>query len=102
MLKQIVRRCFVPECESIENTNYNADWVKDVLPGSISEATGHFVPEICHKYSFNDTNVDANITACAAQTFNGEREKCSSWVFEKGDRTIVNDVSTLDCKSKIC
>lgn len=92
--RETFRRCLVPECESLENGKYDSDWVKDVLPGSISDSYGHFVPEICSKYAFNnDSSYNGNQSHCAARWFDHEQEKCNKWIFDKTERTIVNDVS---------
>lgn len=86
-------RCLVPECESIANSEYDSVWVKDVLPGSISDSFGHFIPEICSKFVFNNDSSYSGNQSCAARWFDHEQEKCSEWVFDKAERTIVNDVS---------
>lgn len=87
-------RCYVPECDSLENSNYDEEWVMHVLPGSISESYGHFVPETCKKYVYNSSAPDDfGSQSCAAHFFERTEEKCNNWVFEKGERTIVNDVS---------
>lgn len=85
----------MPECESLGSARYDQDWVKDVLPGSISESSGNFVPEVCLKYlPKNDTgDWQANET-CASDWFETNTEKCNRWVFDEGERTIVNDVSS--------
>jgi hypothetical protein len=84
----------VPECETLQTAKFDSEWVKDVLPGSITESYGHFVPETCTKYVYNDSLVsDGN--ACAAQDFQHQKMKCDQWVFEEGDKTIVNEVSWI-------
>lgn len=82
IFKIINFRCLVPECESLEDTQYNVDWMKDVLP-----------PEICSKYVFNDQNVTQSNETCARQWFTDRKERCYAWVFDENERTIVNDVS---------
>lgn len=87
-------RCLVPECESLENSKYDSEWVKDVLPGSISDSSGIFQPEFCSKYVLkNDLPSQGNDSACPAHWFDHEHETCTQWVFDKSERTIVNDVS---------
>lgn len=87
-------RCFVPECESVGSTSYQADWVKDVLPGAVAESSGNFMPELCFKYlPSNNTLIEAADT-CVAEMFGTEREQCNQWVFDENERTIVNDVSS--------
>lgn len=87
-------RCFVPECDSLENAKYDEGWVQNVLPGSISESSGKFQPDVCSKFihngALNDTSTNGT---CLADWFNKTiEEKCDSWVFNPNERTIVNDV----------
>lgn len=91
-----LHRCFLPECESLENAKYDVDWVKDVLPGSVSDSSGVFKPEDCSKYIFKNDTIDPNELqngTCAAHWFGSEEERCNQWVFDETERTIVNDVS---------
>jgi hypothetical protein len=71
--------------------------VKDVLPGSFSESSGLFVPENCHRYNFTaklDVSLPLENNTCLAEWFDNDNKiQCDSWVFAKGERTIVNDVS---------
>ena len=85
----------MPECESFENAKYDEEWVKDVLPGSISDSSGIFQPEICTKYIFKNDSTPHGNDACPAHWFDHEEERCSQWVFDKSERTIVNDVSNF-------
>lgn len=89
-------RCLVPECESLENAKYDSDWVKDVLPGTISESSGNFIPEICSKYVYMNNSTPREDETCAANWFESRQEKCSEWVFDENERTIVNDVSAAN------
>lgn len=69
--------------------------MKEVLPGTTSVSSGVFEPEVCAKYVFNnesDTTTNLN-GSCSAQWFSSEKERCSKWVFDENERTIVNDVS---------
>lgn len=87
-------RCLVPECESLESSRYNEDWVKNILPGTTS-VSGVFQPDVCKKYVFrneSDTTTRLNGT-CPAEWFSPEEERCDKWVFDENERTIVNDVS---------
>lgn len=89
-------RCFVDECDSVNNSKYDEDWVKDVLPGTISESYGHFVPDTCKKYVHNSSLTDDfGNQSCAAHLFEHKEVVCNKWVFDKGERTIVNDVKTF-------
>lgn len=65
-----------------------------MLPGSISESHGQFVPEICKKYVYNSTGFEnARKNSCAAHFFDHKETGCNQWVYDEGERTIVNDVS---------
>lgn len=85
-------RCIIDECESASDARYNQPWVKDVLPGEISKSSGVFVPANCERFQFlNDTWSPEN-GSCLAHWFNHEKIACNKWIFEEGERTIVNDV----------
>lgn len=86
-------RCFVPECESLVTSKYDEDWIKDVLPGKVSESSGIFQPELCSKYVFKNDSTSRGNDSCPAHWFEHEKENCNEWVFDKSERTIVNDVS---------
>ena len=86
-------RCVVEECESLDSAKYNENWVKDVLPGKVSEITGLFVPEHCLRYKFENTTNETFEGICQPHWFSHETIPCNRWVFEEGERTIVNDVS---------
>lgn len=84
-------RCFVPECDS-ENTKFDDDWVKDILPGT-TPSSGIFQPELCSKFIFTgDRNATHSNETCQAHWFGNEEERCNQWVFDESERTIVNDV----------
>lgn len=90
--KFIFNRCLVPECDNKYRPNYDEDWVQHAIPGTISQSSGHFVPEICSRFIFlNDTITDKKDT-CPAHWFTGDQIKCNEWVFDENERTIVNDV----------
>lgn len=80
----------MPECDSLQHPKYDEEWVKDVLPGSISESSQNFVPEFCSKFIFKNDSL-ANAT-CTSEWFEHEEERCDRWVFDESERTIVNDV----------
>lgn len=92
---KLLNRCFVEECESIESAKYDANFVKDVLPGKISESSDRFIPEHCMRYKFDNATILTNRRngACEAHWFDHEKIPCNKWVFEEGERTIINDVS---------
>ncbi|XP_070506358.1 organic cation transporter protein-like [Chironomus tepperi] len=93
-------RCLVPECESANNTKYSKDWVKDILPGSISDSSV-FVPDECLKYKFIANTSDSSLEneTCQAHWFDHEKVRCYEWVFDGAETAIVNDwPDELACK----
>lgn len=77
----------------MENAKYDEEWVMHVLPGSISQSHGHFTPENCYKYVFKNDSLPHLGESCPAHWFDHEEKvKCDKWVFDKNERTIVNDV----------
>lgn len=90
---KLPNRCIVDECESLDNAKYDQNWVKDIVPGKISESTGRFVPDHCKKYKFDNSTQALNQTEiCEPHRFSHEKVSCNRWIFEEGERTIVNDV----------
>lgn len=93
-LFKLLNRCIVEECESLDNAKYDQKWVKDVLPGKISENSDRFIPEHCMRHKFDNTTNLTNRSngLCEAHWFDHEKISCNKWVFEEGERTIINDV----------
>lgn len=87
-------RCLVPQCETEENPDFDGAWVRDILPGSVSESSGAFTPhDVCKRFIYTgDTNSTNFNETCSASNFGPNDERCSQWVFEENTRTIVNDV----------
>lgn len=87
----------IPECDDRSIMNYHEDWVKDVLPGSVSESSGNFIPKNCARYNFTaivKEPLPLENNTCLANWFNrGEELRCDNYVFQSGERTIVNDVN---------
>lgn len=97
-------RCFVPECDNPNDPIYDEPWVLHAVPG-ITKIQGTFVPDQCDLFERMDLNggnntappnghrMKRNINAiCPAEWFSDRRSRCEKWVFDKGERTIVNDV----------
>lgn len=83
----------MPECETLQNAAYDEGWVKNILPGSISESSRDFKPEICSRFVKVINQTDAG--SCSSLWFGDEQEQCDEWVFDDDERTIVNDVRTV-------
>lgn len=87
-------RCEIPQCDT-DNPTYNPDWLNQAIP--FKENSNE--PYKCLMYRFeprtNRTGISANST-CNPESFNlSSKMKCNKWVFDKTERTIVNDVSLL-------
>ncbi|KAL7031083.1 hypothetical protein ACKWTF_006893 [Chironomus riparius] len=88
-------RCSVPQCENSDDTYYNQEWIKDVLPGSVSDTTGKFIPEQCFQYGLKD-NINETLPSenntCLGLWFDSEvKTRCNEWIFDEHETTIVND-----------
>lgn len=82
-------RCIVPDCE--RTGKYDEDWVQFAVPGTFDK-TG-FSPQHCYRFLRNySVSVDDK---CVADMFTADRERCDKWIFDDGERTIVNDVSLI-------
>lgn len=79
----------VPDCDT--DTGFAEDWVSIAVPGKTIK--DQFVPLQCQRFLRNE-NVSAPEwgEVCRKQMFTSETEKCSEWIFDEGERTIVNDV----------
>lgn len=91
MCKKFYISCLVPECETANDTKYSRDWVKDVLPGSISDSS-QFIPDECLKYKFKANNSLLQNETCDAHWFDNEKVRCHEWVFDGTETAIINDV----------
>lgn len=83
----------IPECDAPLTLKYHQNWIKDVLPGTFS--AGHFVPHNCARYNFTamlNESLPLENNTCLADWFHRDEIRCNEWVFQSGERTIVNDV----------
>uniref|UniRef100_A0A336KAG2 CSON004020 protein n=1 Tax=Culicoides sonorensis TaxID=179676 RepID=A0A336KAG2_CULSO len=84
-------RCLVPDCDT--DTEYYEDWVSIAVPGKTIK--DNFVPLQCQRYQRNYSVIAPEWGAeCNKEMFTTEIERCSEWIFDEGERTIVNDVGT--------
>lgn len=88
-------RCLVPECDNPNQLQYNEDWIQHAIPGK-TDSNMLFKPEQCTKYLYkNETThqeyFKSNDT-CDTYYFSDDTTTCNEWVFEDGDRTIVQEV----------
>ncbi|KAJ8936299.1 hypothetical protein NQ318_001492 [Aromia moschata] len=82
-------RCLIPECEDAYDTSYNVPWLNWTIPmdHSSDQVIGVKV-DSCERYSLN-RSIDN--TTCSPDIFTSNIEKCSEWVFDENERTIVSD-----------
>lgn len=87
-------RCFIAECDNLEKPVFDEPWAHHAVPGST--VNGIFNPEPCLKFAFEMTsNISAPTDECPAEWFSEKQVACDSWVFDPKERTIVNDVNTI-------
>lgn len=89
----LTHSCLVPECDDANAPQYDQPWVLHTVPGT-HKGANIFVPDQCRRF---DTEMDrSNATqftdACPSDWFTDRTIDCDRWVFESGERTIVNDV----------
>lgn len=92
-------RCLVPECEKNTETNFNEKWLSNALPGVNSTLTGKFIPDTCTRFNYTATPDDRLVdnNTCLAEWFEPHSNvRCKEWVFDKEERTIVNDVKKIN------
>ncbi|XP_031633751.1 organic cation transporter protein [Contarinia nasturtii] len=88
-------RCFVPSCDDPINPNYDEPWVSAVVPGSI-DSSGLFAPEQCLRYEL--PLLENNSTYLCGRELTVKHEiSCTRWVFDKYEKTIVEEWS-ITCK----
>ncbi|XP_060531615.1 organic cation transporter protein isoform X2 [Cylas formicarius] len=85
-------RCFVPECERAFDTKYEQPWLNWAIPQeSDSDQVIGFKSDSCDRFSVNWTAWNLNKT-CSKDTFDTSQVvKCSQWIFDDFERTIIND-----------
>lgn len=89
----------MPDCDNEVHPTFDEPWVTHAIPGT--QKGGVFVPEQCERFEreTNGTNVWIN-DKCPADWFSYEQVHCDRWVFESGERTIVNDVRLISDMQK--
>ncbi|XP_039228739.1 organic cation transporter protein isoform X2 [Drosophila yakuba] len=89
-------RCYVPECDKVEDADYGADWVSIAVPGSWSKR-GQFTPSTCERFVANGSHFASTsepwrswpLDQCSAANFTAETERCHQFVYGSSERTIV-------------
>lgn len=115
---RVIYRCFVPECDDANAPDYDQPWVLHAVP-STHKGANVFQAAQCERFVVDqyagdstnngtlaailgepNVNGTSNKTTassawgntCPADRFTDEVATCDRWVFESGERTIVNDV----------
>ncbi|XP_018566487.1 organic cation transporter protein isoform X2 [Anoplophora glabripennis] len=82
-------RCFIPECEDPLDTSYDTPWLKWAIPAEKnSDQVIGVKADTCDRFSLNQSAIN---TTCSPEMFTKTIEKCSEWIFDNNERTIVND-----------
>lgn len=97
-MKQIISRCFLPDCDDPVNPVYDQPWVHNTVPGK-TDSFGIFTPDHCERYVSRTPFVERNVTnvnnyQCHKDLRKNETERCDRWVYDKNDDyTIVQEWS---------
>lgn len=87
----------MPDCDDSANPKFGEPWVLHAVPGTNKGSATVFVPEQCEQFEVNRTVLWIPDDTCPAEWFSEKRVTCDRWVFEKGEKTIVNDVCVKRC-----
>ncbi|XP_074033259.1 organic cation transporter protein isoform X3 [Leptinotarsa decemlineata] len=96
-------RCFIPQCEDPHDTSYNVPWMKWAIPNQISENQVIGVEtDSCSRYAAKNESTATNNT-CTENAFTNTIERCSEWIFDENERTIINEwnITCLENQWKI-
>ncbi|CAG9772657.1 unnamed protein product [Ceutorhynchus assimilis] len=89
--RDIKYRCYIPECdpESPKDAKYNPEFLKNFV--TFKEG----FPDRCSTYNISQTNLSSVPEMCTQNNYsfigNRESHKCSNYVFERPERTIVHE-----------
>lgn len=106
-----MQRCFIPECDNIENYSYMTDWLQNVIPFD------HGKPSKCLRYaeiptvetnssqriSQNDKYIQDGFPTCKETKFNRSKIiKCDDegLIYRTNELTVVNEVN--EQKKRFC
>lgn len=85
----------MPECDDPENPKYGEPWVQNVIPGS-TDSSGLFEPEQCERYELPHNTINETYE-CYRDLPYKRQTRCNRWVFDKYEKTIVEEWS-ITCK----
>lgn len=82
-------RCFIPECESINATKFNQEWLSNAIPNKNGR------PEKCSRYAIaHQSNPLQTHESCSESLFNrSEIIGCMDYVFKTDEHRIMKEVS---------
>lgn len=86
-------RCYVPDCDDPDDPNFDEPWVSNVLPGK-TDSSGLFTPEQCERYELPQNRTfhySRAIDECSRPLPTKNEIRCDRWVFDKYEKTIVNE-----------
>lgn len=84
--KSIFSRCWIPECEPIHSSDFNAPWLKRAIPYKDGR------PDACSRY---ESIGSANGT-CSERNFNRSRVvTCDEYVTKDNERRLLFHVKSL-------
>ncbi|CAH2010494.1 unnamed protein product [Acanthoscelides obtectus] len=81
-------RCFIPECEDPSDTTYDVPWRKWAIPDPSAVHAIGVKSDLCYRYMSRPGETNRT---CSDSLFMNVTEKCSEFVFDNVERTIVND-----------
>lgn len=102
----VFKRCFIPECDNIENYSYATQWLQNAIPFD------HGKPSKCHRFA--EMPVDSNISqriswgdkytedspqTCKETQFNRSKIiACADdgLIYRTNELTVVNEVKEWD------
>uniref|UniRef100_A0A1B0FY37 Major facilitator superfamily (MFS) profile domain-containing protein n=1 Tax=Phlebotomus papatasi TaxID=29031 RepID=A0A1B0FY37_PHLPP len=92
-------RCFVPNCDDPHQPNYDESWMHYAVPGK-TDSNGIFTPEQCKIFIQNNMTMSRGYSVptfeeCSPEMFTSKEDECSRWVFDKSEKTIVEEVGTM-------
>lgn len=85
-------RCSIPECESINATKFNQEWLSNAIPYKNGR------PEKCSRYAFaHQSSPLQTHESCSESLFNrSEIIGCMDHVFKTNEHRIMKEVSVVD------
>lgn len=81
-------RCRIPECESLNATDYNTDWLNHAIPLKNGR------PDKCSRYAASHAPITFQSKHCSPSMFNqSDIINCNQYVFKTDEYRIMREVS---------